>query len=248
MKHYLKQSAVALAALASMAAQAAVITFDQPIDTTNAPFAPLLPYTAAGTEIITQGFWFDPYSALAGRQDGDLVGAIIDGADSAGICAALLCPTNNTGTYLAGLNDGYLLFGAVDGSPLRLNSFSASFIGAQGDTLAAIPSLLRISAVSASNVTLATVDFRLNGPDAGGALSFATFSNVGALGTTNAAFYRVRAAYCDTTGACTFTATNKGQFALDNINVTAVPEPSQWALFGLGLAGVAAIARRRRAA
>lgn len=248
MKHYLKQSAVALAALASLSAQAVVVTFDQPIDTTNAPFAPLLPYTAAGTEIVTQGIWFDPYSAVAGRQDGDLVGAIIDGTDSTNICAALVCPTNNTGTYLAGLNDGYLLFGAVDGSPLRLTSFSASFIGAQGDTLAAVPGILRISAVNASNVTLATVDFNLAGPNAGGALSFATFSNTGALGTTNAAFYRVRAAYCDTTGACSFTSTNKGQFALDNINVTAVPEPSQWALFGLGLAGVAAIARRRRAA
>lgn len=248
MKHYLKQSAIALAALASMSAQAVVITFDQPIDTTNAPLAPLLPYTTAGTEIVTQGFWFDPYSAVAGRQDGDLVGALIDGADSANICSALTCPTNATGTYLAGLNDGYLIFGAVDGSPLRLTSFSASFIGAQGDTLAAVPGILRISAVSAANATLATVDFNLAGLNGAGALSFATFSNTGALATTNAAFYRVRAAYCDTTGACSFTSTNKGQWALDNINVTAVPEPSQWALFGLGLAGVAAIARRRRAA
>lgn len=248
MKFFLKQSAIALAAVVSLTANAAVITFDQPIDTTNAPDAPLLTYTAAGTEFLTQGFWFTPYSAVAGRQDGDLVGALIDGADSANICAALTCPTNGTGTYLTGLNDGYLLIGAVDNSPLRLTSFSASFVGALGDTLAAVPGILRISAVSATNVTLATVDFNLAGPNTAGQLSFATFSNTGALATTNAAFYRVRAAYCDTTGACSFTSTNKGQYALDNINITAVPEPSQWALFGLGLAGVAAIARRRRAA
>jgi hypothetical protein len=34
---------------------------------------------------------------------------------------------------------------------------------------------------------------------------------------------------------------------LDNVSVTAVPEPETWALLGLGLAAIAAVRRRRRA-
>lgn len=247
MKYFLKKSALAAAVLASLgSAQAAVITFDGAIDNTNAPFAPLYLYSAAGTEFTTQGFWFDPYSAQTARQEGDLVGALVDSSDSAGICAGVTCPVNQTGNFYAGLNDGYLLIGAMNNAVLRLNSFSASFIGASGDAIAAVPGILRISAVSAANATLATQDFNLTGPNSSGQLSFSTFTAGAALSNANAAFYRLRVAYCDSTGACSFTSTNKGQYAIDNIDITAVPEPSQWALFGLGLAGVAAVARRRR--
>lgn len=246
MKHFLKKSALAAAALASFGAQAVVITFDQPVTNFNAPDAPLYTYLAAGTEFQTQGFWFDPYSAQTARQDGDLVGALVDGADSANVCSVLVvCPSNPTGTFYAALNDGYLLVGANSGSPLRLVSFSASFIGAQGETFPAVSAILRISAVSAANVTLATQDYNLSGGSAG-VLSFAQFTASGAIATTNAAFYRLRAAACDSLGSCSFTSTNKGQYAIDNLNIAVVPEPAQWALFGLGLAGVAAIARRRR--
>lgn len=247
MKHYLNKSALAAAALASLgSAQAAVITFDQPVDNTNAPSAPLYVYSAAGTEFTTQGFWFDPYSAQAARLEGDLVGAMVDSSDSAGICAGVTCPSNQTGSFYAGLNDGYLLIGGMGNEVLHLNSFSASFIGAAGEAIAAIPGILRISAVSATNATLATQDFNLTGPNSSGQLSFSSYTASAALSNANAAFYRLRVAYCDTTGACSFTSTNKGQYAIDNINITAVPEPSQWALLGLGLAGVAAVARRRR--
>lgn len=56
------------------------------------------------------------------------------------------------------------------------------------------------------------------------------------------------------TGVNTFTAVLSGGSAgfpqsvfWDNLNVTAVPEPSTYALMALGLAGVGAVARRRKA-
>lgn len=37
------------------------------------------------------------------------------------------------------------------------------------------------------------------------------------------------------------------QWAIDNVSITAVPEPGTWALFGVAVAGLAGIVRRRRA-
>ena len=53
---------------------------------------------------------------------------------------------------------------------------------------------------------------------------------------------------CDFDGECNAFNSNQGQFALDNISdVSAVPEPSTYAMLGLGLALVGFAARRRAA-
>ena len=42
-----------------------------------------------------------------------------------------------------------------------------------------------------------------------------------------------------------FPAFNQGQFALDNINISAVPEPSTYMLMLAGLGALGALSRRR---
>ena len=250
MNHFFKISALAVATLMSMtAAQAVVITFTEPIATTFAPAAPLLGHN---DNFFQEGIRFIPFSNTAGAVNGDLVGAIIDSADQAGICGVLLCPSNPTGTFYAGLDDGYLQIGtsaAVQGFTMNLASLSASFIGAQGETIPATAAILRISGHNAAGTQLtgATQDFFLAGPTAG-VLSFANFTANAALQAGGFSFLRIRAAVCDAAGSCLFTGTNRSQYALDNLNITAVPEPSQWALLGLGIVGIAAIVRRRRSA
>lgn len=240
MKHFLKKSALAAAVLAGLgSAQAATLTFEDPVD---------FPLFWNGDVFSQQGFELAPQN-LSGDDSG-FVGAIVNGADP-GTCATVSCPTNNATNYYSSVNDGILRLRMDNGAAFRLNSFDASFLGASGETLPAVSGLLRIEFDRADG-TYVLMQYLLNGP-VGGNLSFASFNaaagtKVGGTGTytgnfTQAFFYGYA---CTSTGSCSAFANNRAQFALDNLNVTAVPEPSQWALMGLGLAAVGAIARRRK--
>jgi hypothetical protein len=238
MKTLLK-TALAVAALATLgSAQSAVLTFDGSIDTTFAPFAPLLGHQ---DEIQTDGFWIDMYNTKAGASAGDLVGALINGASNADTCAGLVCPNNNTSTYLAALNDGLPDIGRLDGKTFQVTKFDASFIAASGDLVLPTSLLLRVEGYSAT-AQLFSQDFYLPGP-VGGAYTFATYS----LSAANAAIavndIAFRGYACTTATSCT-RSLDKAQFALDNIT-TAVPEASTWMMMGLGLAAFGAFARRR---
>jgi len=241
MKKFLPRLAVAAAALLSMgAAQAVVIDFDQAINSSFAPFAPLLGH---GDEIQTQGFFVDVYSTKAGAAAGDLVGALVDGTDLANMCQGLVCPSNNATRFLAVLNDGVPVIGRLDNTAFKITQLDASFIAASGDVVLPTSLLLRLIGYS-GNTQMYSQDFFLPGP-AAGAYSFATYSLSAAnaaIGITELDIYGFA---CTTPTTCT-RSLDKGQFALDNIN--AVPEPSEWLLMGLGLFAVGAVVRRRNAA
>lgn len=237
MKHLLKKSALAAAMLASLgSAHAATVNFEDPVD---------FPLFWNGDEFSQQGFAFAPQN-LADDAEG-MVGAIVDNSS----CATVLCPTNNGTQYLAAINDGIVRMRADNGAAFSVTSFDAAFLGASGETLPGVAGLLRVEYDRADGSYI-LMQYLLPGP-VGGQLGFNTFAaasgtKVGGTGTftgtfTQAFFYGFT---CNTTGNCNAFTTNKGQFALDNINVTAVPEPSQWALMGLGLAAVGAFARRRK--
>ena len=81
--------AFALALCMVHAADALVIDFEDPIDPTFAPFAPLF---GSGDEFYQSGFWFDPFSNSPFAQPGDLVGAMVDGTDVPGTCLGLPPP------------------------------------------------------------------------------------------------------------------------------------------------------------
>jgi hypothetical protein len=93
------------------------------------------------------------------------------------------------------------------------------------------------------NGLVAQQDFLLPGL-VGGGLDFASYLfNSTFNGLTEVDFIGYA---CNAAGSCSRTS-DLGQFALDDISViSAVPEPSTFALVGLALAGVGGATRRRR--
>ncbi|TDP73132.1 NF038120 family PEP-CTERM protein [Roseateles toxinivorans] len=243
MKKMLK-TALATAALAGMGlAQAAVITFDGLADS---PFATGMPLLGHDDEFYQAGYWLAPFSNQAGATAGDLVGAIVDGSDLANTCWSVACPTNNSSKFFTALNDGAFAMGALSGQGFKLDSFQASFVGAGGEVFPSTTLLLRIQGAKVGGGSL-TAQFNLPG-QSGGVFSFQNYATSGAFASqlfTNVIFYGLA---CNAQGSCSAFSSDKGQFALDNIAVTAVPEPSSWLMMGLGLAAFGAFARRRNAA
>lgn len=228
------------ALLAAGASQAVIVDFEGAIDTTFAGSAPLLGHN---DEIVNKGFYIDAISNAAEPNAGDLVGAIINGADVANTCVNLSCPINNATTFLAGVNDGLFGIGSTDNALFRIAGFDASFIGAQGLSFGNPPGYVRLQGFRADG-TSTTQTFGLSTPNAAGAYSFKSFVTTGAFATTlfqNVYFFGFA---CSSANSCSAFSNDQAQFALDNINVTAVPEPSTWALMMGGLAAAAAVRRR----
>lgn len=246
MKHLLKKSALIAASLLSLnVAQAAVIDFEQPISSPFAQFAPLFTHN---DEFYQGAFWIDTLSLKSGATAGaDIVGALINGSDLAGTCVGIVCPTNDSTNFLAMLNDGYFYVGSTAGAKVSFTSVRASFIGASGEVLPTVPGILQITAYTSAGSALASQNFNLAGLSSG-VLSFATLTGNAALQAAKADYIRIRAFACDASGSCLANGNDKAQFALDDLVITAVPEPATLGLMGLGVAGLLALSRRRRAA
>jgi hypothetical protein len=236
LQQLLRLSVLSAASLAALpAAHAAVIDFEN------------LGVGGVGHNDYFQQAGFDlaGYSNDADAVDGDLVGAINDGTDP-GSCVNLMCPAN-AGHYYAGLNDGVLeITRSVPQQTFRVQSFDASFIGATvGATYPAVAGVLRIVGFF-SDGTAAVEDYDLAGPGANG-FAFAHYTTSAGFGSQQFSSIALFASSCNVGGPCTAFSNNKGQFAIDNLNVSAVPEPSSWLMLGAGLLGLAAVRRRRAA-
>lgn len=225
------------------ASQAIIVDFEGTIDTTFATFAPQLGHT---DEIVNKGFYVAAISNAPAPAAGDLVGSILNGTDLADSCAGLVCPTNNSGTFLASLNDGIFIVGSTDSALFRFAGFDASFIGAAGVALSSSPGAVRLQGFRADN-TFLTQTFFLSGPSSTGALGFGRYATTGAFATTLFAQVYMFGFACPLVGNCSAFSTNQAQFAIDNLNVNPIPEPSTWMLMIGGLIAAAVVARRRKA-
>ncbi|CAN7680472.1 NF038120 family PEP-CTERM protein [Pseudoduganella sp. LjRoot289] len=222
--------------------QASTITFD---NLAASPLAQNMPLVGHTDEFYQSGYWIDGLSAQPLAQEGDLVGAIVNGSDLANTCWSVACPVNNSSSFYTALNDGYLAIGAENGRSFRLDSFDASYVGASGEIFPGLSLVLNIQGNQAGGGYM-DAQFYLPGPS-NGAFNFDSFATGGLFASTEFTHIFIYGYACDATGNCSAFSTDKGQFALDNIELTQVPEPGSLALIALGLAGMGMMARRRSA-
>lgn len=242
MKHVFRRvAAVAAIVLSTAAAQAEIIDFEQPAGGPNAQSVPFLYH---GDVFLQGSYYFNVFSNDANAQLGDFVGTMIDGNDLS-MCFSVLCPTNNPSTFYGSLNDGAVAIGRMDGQSFAVNGFDASFLGASGSSLPPVSGLLRLQGFTSTGATL-TETFQLAGPNAGGELGFGSYQTSGSFASTLFETVYAFGFACNAGGTCNAFSTDRAQFAMDNISVSAVPEPETTALFGLGLVAMVAAVRRRR--
>lgn len=210
-----------------------------PVQTASAAtlidFEPLAPTIVLDGDVLTQ----DGY-ALAGVAQPGTPGSLVGAVDSASSCFVATCPTGNATSFYQGLNDSSLTLSRSDSGFFSLKSFDAGFLAAV--PLASFaPGMLLLQGTSAAGGAV-SASFAFDASDAAGNFAFKSYS----LGAAFDLLRSVSFSACtyDMAGACVNPNENFSQFALDNLAVAAIPEPSTVLLTALGLAALALRARR----
>ncbi|UMR28378.1 NF038120 family PEP-CTERM protein [Massilia sp. MB5] len=237
-------------ALAAPAAQADIINFSA---TQNIVSGTLNAGDSLynGGDAFRQGSYrFDVLDGPVARAAGlnGLAGALIDGANPFS-CTILACPSGNLSKYFAGLNDGALVVTRDYGAAFRLDGLDFGFIAPVGDLPDGGYGQLRLTGVAADGSQISdALDFA--GQDATGKFKFSNWLASSAFAGISLRSLSIDACLFTDVGDCVNSAAdpagNQAQYALDNLQVTAVPLPATPALMLLGLAGMGLVARRKR--
>jgi PEP-CTERM motif len=150
-------------------------------------------------------------------------------------------PTGNTTQFYFASNDGGLRVTSASGLGFDLTGFDVAFVPL--DPPSTQTTLLMARGTLQDNSTVqAAFLFPGNGNTG---YSFASYGLTSPSGFTN--LRQVEFFACSWVGGlmCSEPTANNGQFAIDNINVSLVPEPGAALLLALGLAGVAFWSRRK---
>lgn len=153
-------------------------------------------------------------------------------------------PSGNASQFFFSSNDGFLALRSSTGSLFNLDGFSAAFVPLNPPPSPAPTTVLVAFAIGVVERPFGTYfDF---GGSATSSFPFVTYDNPADFGRFNNLIAVQFYSCVLDTGICATPTLNNGQFALDNIRVTVVPEPTTLLLMTLGLLGLAVRCQRCR--
>jgi hypothetical protein len=175
-------------------------------------------------------------------------GMIVD-ADNPFSCDLLACPSGGQGNYLAIFNDGGVNISLGGDLHFRLTGLDFAFIAPlPGQPDFNYGQLQLAGMLADGSVLMTSLDFP--GQDANGNFMFSSALLDASFRSSIFTGLTINACIFNADLACVNSLENpaffQAQFALDNLDLAAVPEPASFLLVGLGL-GALALTRRRSA-